>query len=252
MVFKVWDIEARKIVRTLKGHTEEIYSLDFSRNGRYIVSGSADKTMWIWDLQEQTSQMIYLNKDSQNFEQGITSISISPDSKLVAAGCMDTIVRIYDIDTVELVDTLQGHDNSVYSVSFTPDGRGLVTGSLDKQLKLWDITPILQNIANPPSATTQRRRYPVANCPCISFKGHNVSLGIISRRLRIDIIPMPIPPFRTSFCPLRLLLIAGGSSRDPKIAVLACGMPEMLTFNSPYRDIRIQVRDFICALSTPF
>ncbi|KAF9478961.1 WD40 repeat-like protein [Pholiota conissans] len=169
---RIWDIDARKIIRTLKGHTEEIYSLDFSRNGRYIVSGSADRTLWIWDLRQRSSKMIHLSKDSQDFEQGITSIAISPDSKLVAAGCMDTIVRLYDIETVELVDTLHGHENSVYSVSFTPDGRGLITGSLDKQLRLWNIMPILQNQANPPSATV-RRQYPIANCPCISFKGHN-------------------------------------------------------------------------------
>ena len=50
------------------------------------------------------------------------------------------MVRIWDIRTGEMVETLRGHRDSVFSVAFTPDARGLVSGSLDKTLKYWDVS----------------------------------------------------------------------------------------------------------------
>jgi general transcriptional corepressor TUP1 len=92
-------------------------------------------------------------------DAGVTSVCISPDGTLVAAGSLDTVVRIWDVATGRLVERLRGHRDSVYSVAFTPDGRGLVSGSLDKTLKYWDVQPIYERRRNgslknaaPPSA----------------------------------------------------------------------------------------------------
>jgi len=73
--------------------------------------------------------------------------AISRDGRLVAAGSLDTVVRIWDVQTGQLIERLHGHRDSVYSVAFTPDGIGLVSGSLDKTLKLWDISPLLRSTA---------------------------------------------------------------------------------------------------------
>ena len=75
----------------------------------------------------------------------MTSVAISPDGRLVAAGSLDTIVRLWDVQTGQLIERLVGHKDSVYSVAFTPDGKGLVSGSLDQTLKHWDLGPLLRN-----------------------------------------------------------------------------------------------------------
>ena len=82
--------------------------------------------------------------EPDNVDAGVTSVCISPDGRLVAAGSLDTVVRIWDVQTGQLVERLKGHRDSVYSVAFTPDGKGLVSGSLDKTLKYWDVRPILR------------------------------------------------------------------------------------------------------------
>ena len=81
--------------------------------------------------------------EAENIDAGVTSVCISPNGRLVAAGSLDTVVRIWDVQTGLLVDRLKGHRDSVYSVAFTPDGIGLVSGSLDKTLKYWDLRPLL-------------------------------------------------------------------------------------------------------------
>ncbi len=91
--------------------------------------------------------------EPDNVDAGVTSVCISPDGRLVAAGSLDTIVRIWDVQTGNLVERLKGHRDSVYSVAFTPDGRGLVSGSLDKTLKYWDVRPILRGRDGGPSGS---------------------------------------------------------------------------------------------------
>lgn len=77
--------------------------------------------------------------DPEQKDPGITSIAISPDDRLVAAGSLDKIVRVWDLQTAQEIEKLQGHKDSVYSVTFTPDGQKIVSGSLDKTLRVWDI-----------------------------------------------------------------------------------------------------------------
>ncbi len=46
----------------LEGHQQEIYSVEFSRDGRLIVSGSSDRTVRIWDMTDTTGQSCKVRK----------------------------------------------------------------------------------------------------------------------------------------------------------------------------------------------
>lgn len=74
----------------------------------------------------------------------MTTVSITPDGRYVAAGSLDRSVRVWDTTSGYLVGQLEGaegHKDSVYSVAFSPDGTQLVSGSLDKTVKMWELTP---------------------------------------------------------------------------------------------------------------
>ena len=75
----------------------------------------------------------------------LLSISFSHGEKLVAAGCKDSIIRIWDSQTGHLVERLRGHDGAVYSVTFTQDDKGLISGSEDGKVKFWDLTLFLES-----------------------------------------------------------------------------------------------------------
>ncbi|KAJ6561263.1 WD40-repeat-containing domain protein [Mycena sp. CBHHK59/15] len=148
---RIWDIAKKRIRSVFEGHQQEIYALDFSRDGRLIVSGSGDRTARIWDMADGACTVLAVDDaparapaspPGEGGDAGITSVALSPDARLVAAGSLDTLVRIWDVATGALLERLRGHRDSVYSVVFTPDGRGIVSGSLDRTLKYWDVSAV--------------------------------------------------------------------------------------------------------------
>jgi glucose repression regulatory protein TUP1 len=187
---QVWEIAKKRLRHVFEGHEQEIYSLDFSNDGRYIVSGSGDETMRVWDLSDASCRMITIETpptpppaaggtSPPNQDAGVTSVSISPDGSMVAAGSLDSVIRIWEVASGKLLDSLRGHRDSVYSVAFTPDGKGIISGSLDKSLKLWDLGTLLHKRASRSRETslkdTRRSSSASISAPVRDFIGHKVS-----------------------------------------------------------------------------
>jgi WD40 repeat protein len=61
------------------------------------------------------------------------------DGQLLVSGSTDQTVKVWDVNSGQLVCTLHGHTNQVRSVAFGPD-RILVSSSEDGSIKQWDIT----------------------------------------------------------------------------------------------------------------
>lgn len=161
----MWDIPSRTIKQTFHGHEQDIYSLDFARNGRHIASGSGDRTVRVWDIESGQNVL------TLSIEDGVTTVAISPDGRYVAAGSLDKSVRVWDAQSGYLVERLEGaegHKDSVYSVAFAPNGRDLVSGSLDKTIKMWELSAARGLM---PGGGTSRGK-------CVkTFEGHKVSFG---------------------------------------------------------------------------
>lgn len=76
----------------------------------------------------------------------ITDIAINLDNTLLAAGSLDRILRVWDLQTGGPVAVLLGHTGMITSVNFCPSPRGdmkyLVTTSTDGSVAFWQyITP---------------------------------------------------------------------------------------------------------------
>lgn len=69
----------------------------------------------------------------------VMCVSFSPDGRLLASGCRDRTIRLWDARTGELKRTLTGHTADVYCVVFAADGRTLVSGSGDRTIRVWNL-----------------------------------------------------------------------------------------------------------------
>jgi WD40 repeat protein len=70
---------------------------------------------------------------------GVSSVSLSPDGKLLASGSADTTIKLWHVETGHLLRTFEGHLASVESVVFSPDGKLLASGSSDTTIRLWEV-----------------------------------------------------------------------------------------------------------------
>ncbi|MCA2717734.1 hypothetical protein [Microcystis sp. M169S2] len=146
---KLWDVETGQEIRTLKGHDEPVNSVDFSPDGKTLVSssfswdkededtgmsGSGDKTIKLWNV--ETGQEIRTLKGHDDY---VLSVNFSPDGKTLVSGSIDKTIKLWNVETGKEIRTLKGHDNTVISVNFSPNGKTLVSGSGDKTIKLWNV-----------------------------------------------------------------------------------------------------------------
>jgi WD40 repeat protein len=82
-----------KRLKTLHGHTWTIYSLDFTPDGRTLLSGSADGTARLWDVATGTERHCY-----KWHKRWVTCATLSPDGMTAAAGSEDATIVVWDVD----------------------------------------------------------------------------------------------------------------------------------------------------------
>ncbi len=139
---KVWEVATRKLVRRLDGHHGFCVSLDFSRDGKLLASGSRDGTAILWSTEEWRAVNTLSNpdRDAQTTTSGmVEAVAISPDAKLLALASRGGTVQLWDVASGQLVESLSGHASSVAAVAFSPDGRTLVSSGGDQTVRLWNV-----------------------------------------------------------------------------------------------------------------
>jgi WD40 repeat protein/tetratricopeptide (TPR) repeat protein len=141
---KVWEVATRRAIRRLSGHTGFCVSLDFSRDGSRMASGSRDGTAILWSTKTWGAERTLQNSDKDSeFDRSkrgmVEDVAFSPDGETLALGSYEGTVQLWDVATGRLLETLEGHSSGVSAVVFSPDGRTLASGSGDQTVRLWNV-----------------------------------------------------------------------------------------------------------------
>jgi bromodomain and WD repeat domain containing protein 1/3 len=100
--------------RTL-GHLSAVYCVLFDRSGRFIITGADDLLVKVWDAH---SGRLLATLRGASME--ITDLDINPENTLLAAGCLDKIVRVWCLQTTAPVAVLSAHSGMITSVRWCP------------------------------------------------------------------------------------------------------------------------------------
>lgn len=124
--------------RVLPGHTDAIFCLATSPDGKRFVTGSVDKTAKIWDI--ETGACIATLPDHGHV---VESVAFSPDGALIATASGDPraargALRIFDARTGEGLHAIETNDDVLVEVHFSHDGTFVLTRARNGTVSLWD------------------------------------------------------------------------------------------------------------------
>ncbi|KAI9530302.1 Chromatin assembly factor 1 subunit B [Dissostichus eleginoides] len=169
--------ESWTVVKTLRGHIEDVYDICWTRDASSMISGSVDNTAIMWDINKGTKLSI-LN-DHKSYVQGVTW---DPLGQYVATLSCDRVMRVYSTHTKKKAFSISKmssgplaegevkqhrmfHDDSMRSffrrLSFTPDGSFLLAPA--------GCVEIGENIINTTYIFSRKSlKRPIAHLPCPS------------------------------------------------------------------------------------
>lgn len=132
---KIWEVKSGKLIRTLERHGNELRSASFSRDGKYILTAPLDTAM-IWNAKNGD----FVRKFKEHDHYALNNASFSPDGKLVVTtNTSEAIARIWNVETGELMRTLDGYMGIFTSASFSPDESSIVTASWNTPTRVWNV-----------------------------------------------------------------------------------------------------------------
>jgi len=165
------------VLQTFKGHTDPVYAIAFSPDGKYVVTGSFDKAVKIWDA--ATGKEFRTFAGEQGHKNLVLTLAVSADGTELATGSADNTARTWDfpgqsplkaIDlpadgtavalatdgqkaavalkdgTVKVFNpadgkelyTLKGHAGPVTQIALAANGQHLLTTGADRTLRFWN------------------------------------------------------------------------------------------------------------------
>lgn len=171
----VWHAPWR-MYRVIAGHLGWVRSVAFDPSNEWFATGSADRTIKIWDtasgqlrltltghIEQVTGLAVsarhpYMfscgldkmvkcwdleqNKVIRNYHghlSGVYSLAQHPTVDIIMTGGRDAACRVWDIRTKVQVHCLSGHEDTVSAILAMPTDPQVVTGSHDKTVRLWDL-----------------------------------------------------------------------------------------------------------------
>ncbi|MSQ96988.1 MAG: hypothetical protein EXR98_20875 [Gemmataceae bacterium] len=125
-----------EILAKLKGHTDAVYAVAYSPDGKFIATASLDSTVKLWDA--ITGKELKAYGGTTGHTKQVIAVGFSEDGSMIASGSTDNTLKVWDVPINAPIRSLKSNE-AVNAVALSPDGTKLAIGGKDGLLKL--VTP---------------------------------------------------------------------------------------------------------------
>ncbi|PWN48685.1 WD40 repeat-like protein [Violaceomyces palustris] len=117
--------------QVLIGHNDEVWHLEFSRDGTKLVTASKDRYAIVWKVGEEYDLLQRLGPHADH----VSCVTWSPDDKTILSTA-ETEISLWDVGT-GLRKKFRHHEYTVGTAAWLPDGTAFITGGMDGRIILW-------------------------------------------------------------------------------------------------------------------
>lgn len=126
------------------GHNDSVGGLAITPDRRWLISGSDDFSVQLWDLSSGREERV-LGQHARE----VKSLAVCPNSQCVVSGGNDQVLKLWELPGGRLLRTFVGHTASVDNAVITPDGRIMISAGGDVppyenrkpdfSIRIWDM-----------------------------------------------------------------------------------------------------------------
>jgi serine/threonine protein kinase len=130
---KIWNLKTGEPVKMLERQVGNIWTVDASPDGKYLVTASDDSAVTFWNL--QTLRPEYAIPEAT----ATKAVAFSPDGKHLVTGSRNSVIKVWDLDNRIPLVQLRGHRGTIHALAYSPDGTRIASAGADGTVKVWEL-----------------------------------------------------------------------------------------------------------------
>jgi WD40 repeat protein len=132
----LWNLETGELIQRLKEpHSDEVFAVEFSRDGQYIVSSAADRFVKIFKVADGSFERAF-----EGHTHHVLGVSWSADGRQLASSGADKVIKIWNAQTGDQQRTIQGFGKEVTAVRYVGDTEQVVASAGDPTVQVKNAT----------------------------------------------------------------------------------------------------------------
>ncbi|XP_055810704.1 WD repeat-containing protein 26 homolog isoform X2 [Solanum dulcamara] len=121
----------------LQDHSDEVWFLQFSHDGKYLASSAADCLVIIWEV--KLDGLFCVKHRFYGHQKPVSYMSWSPDDHQLLTCGVEEVVRQWDVESGDCIHIYEKHGLGLISCGWAPDGNRILCGVTDKSISMWDL-----------------------------------------------------------------------------------------------------------------
>jgi WD40 repeat protein len=134
---RLWDATTGRQTGLLKHETKIVTSAAYGCDGRRLATVERGRGPTLWDVGSRKAARAW--RAPAGYWGADTRAALNPAGTLLAAGCAEGPVRLWDVAGGQELGQLRGHEGCSIDVAFAPGGNRLATAGEDGTVRLWDV-----------------------------------------------------------------------------------------------------------------